>query len=447
VAQFLDRDHRRVLVQRLVDRDHLPHLHEHLDHFRRLDRHLVRELGHGDGLGHVHFEHARLRRSRLLALVVALVALVATAPFGAGAPGAAPHAAARIAARLDLFFLGRVARPARRQLGRLDFLAAARRGRRRRARSAARTGTRLGRRLVQSAFFGVARRLGRGFGLFFFLFLLGHHHGFFGRGQHGTNGRSLGLGLAPARFEVCGTRGLFCGARFGLGLGLFTLGLLLRRTRCSLFGLLAHCLLLGRRGLGFLFGLLRSVGSGAFVGFALAPRALFALLLLARFALAPLLRQRFFLAPDQLGLLARLFLAALPFVLLELLVRLHLRLRLRRGRRLGARLGRVLALDEGAFFAHLDLDGARLAARIGLLDLGGGFLHQGDLFAVARSGAVAGLQVGEQLLLVDLGEPVGSAGLGHACGAQLVEQDGRGFLEFGGELCNGITGHKCFVPP
>jgi hypothetical protein len=170
---------------------------------------------------------------------------------------------------------------------------------------------------VQRAFFGVARRLGRGFGLFFLFFLLGHHHGFSRCGQHGTDGCRLGLGLAAARLEVGGTRGLFCGARFGLDFGLFAFGLLLRRTRRGLIGLGARSLLLGRRGLGFLFGLLGSVGGGAFIGFALTAFTLFTLALLARFALVALLRELFLLAPDQLRLLARLFLAARPLALLR----------------------------------------------------------------------------------------------------------------------------------
>ena len=45
VAHFLDDDHRRLLVELLVDRDHLAELHQLLDDLGRLDRHLVREVG------------------------------------------------------------------------------------------------------------------------------------------------------------------------------------------------------------------------------------------------------------------------------------------------------------------------------------------------------------------------------------------------------------------
>ena len=45
VAHFLDDDHRRLLVELLVDGDHLAQLHQLLDDLGRLDRHLVREFG------------------------------------------------------------------------------------------------------------------------------------------------------------------------------------------------------------------------------------------------------------------------------------------------------------------------------------------------------------------------------------------------------------------
>ena len=57
VAHLLDDDHRRLLVELLVDRDHLAQLHQLLDDLGGLDRHLVRQVGDADGLGHVHFLH------------------------------------------------------------------------------------------------------------------------------------------------------------------------------------------------------------------------------------------------------------------------------------------------------------------------------------------------------------------------------------------------------
>ena len=65
VTHFFDHDHGGVLVQRLVDGDHLAQLHQVLDHLGGLDRHLVGQFGHGDGFRHVHFEDARFHRRGL----------------------------------------------------------------------------------------------------------------------------------------------------------------------------------------------------------------------------------------------------------------------------------------------------------------------------------------------------------------------------------------------
>ena len=84
VAHFLDHDHRRFLVEHLVDGDHLAQLHQRLDDLGRLDRHLVRELGHGDRLRH---RRSRGRSAR-------------PAPTGAGAsPSPRPCAPWRAALR------------------------------------------------------------------------------------------------------------------------------------------------------------------------------------------------------------------------------------------------------------------------------------------------------------------------------------------------------------
>ncbi len=62
VAHLLDDDHRGFLVELLVDGDHLAQLHQVLDHLAGLDAHLVRQIGHADGLGDVHFLHLELDR-------------------------------------------------------------------------------------------------------------------------------------------------------------------------------------------------------------------------------------------------------------------------------------------------------------------------------------------------------------------------------------------------
>ena len=48
VAHLLDDEHRRVLIEHLVDRDHHAHLHQGLDDLIRLDRHALRELADRD---------------------------------------------------------------------------------------------------------------------------------------------------------------------------------------------------------------------------------------------------------------------------------------------------------------------------------------------------------------------------------------------------------------
>jgi hypothetical protein len=58
------------------------------------------------------------------------------------------------------------------------------------------------------------------------------------------------------------------------------------------------------------------------------------------------------------------------------------------------------------------------ACLISLVD----FLHQGDLLALGRSRAVAGLQVAQELLLVGFAQGVRGGCLGHACTAQLLKQ-------------------------
>src|SRR5207237_3868296 len=106
-------------------------------------------------------------------------------------------------------------------------------------------------------------------------------------------------------------------------------------------------------------------------------------------AQAALLRKLFLLLAHQFGLGARLFLAAAQFGLL------------RSGSGSGLLLGRgIVALDERALLAHLDLDRAGLAARVRLLDLAGRLAGQRDLLALAPVRAVRGAQVVEQPLLV-----------------------------------------------
>ena len=207
VTHFFHHDHGSVLVQRLVDGDHLPQLHQVLDDLGSLDRHLVRQFGHGDGFGHVHFDDPVLDR---LCGLRCLFTVTLTSPLGATAPTVAAHTGTGIATRLDFFFLGIVIGPARRQLGALDFLAIFAGGGGRRTGRPWRRPSRCG-GLVQRALDGLGfHRLGGLFGL------LGHQNTL-GRTHHGANGFCFGQGLAPAVFQIFGAHSVFFGRSFGRG--------------------------------------------------------------------------------------------------------------------------------------------------------------------------------------------------------------------------------------
>ena len=73
VPHLLDHDHRGVLVEHLVDGDHGAELHQRLDDLGGLDRHLVRQIGDGDGFRHRDFAHDGLGRRRERVLRVAFI--------------------------------------------------------------------------------------------------------------------------------------------------------------------------------------------------------------------------------------------------------------------------------------------------------------------------------------------------------------------------------------
>ena len=88
VAHFLDDEHRRVLIEHLVDRDHLPHLHEGLDHFGGLDGHLVGKVRNADRLRHLNFtHHLLLNLLNGFGMTVAVLAATAAGRAPAGLPG------------------------------------------------------------------------------------------------------------------------------------------------------------------------------------------------------------------------------------------------------------------------------------------------------------------------------------------------------------------------
>src|SRR5690606_32469908 len=100
-----------------------------------------------------------LHRGRLLVMVIAVIAIVTTAATRASAPVVATHTAAAVAAGLDFFLFGRITSPAGGQLGRLDFLASTRRGRRSRGGTRTRHSGTHG-RLVQRALLGITSHCG-----------------------------------------------------------------------------------------------------------------------------------------------------------------------------------------------------------------------------------------------------------------------------------------------
>lgn len=91
------------------------------------------QLGHGDGFGHVDFQRARFYRCSMAVVGVAIVAVIATTAIGTSTAAtltAAPRArtigtgcTTGVATGRNTFFLGRIARPTGRQLGRFDFFA------------------------------------------------------------------------------------------------------------------------------------------------------------------------------------------------------------------------------------------------------------------------------------------------------------------------------------
>jgi hypothetical protein len=389
VAHFLDHDHGGVLVQRLVDGDHLAQLHQVLDHLGRLDRHLVRQFGHGDGFGHVHFQHAppparpgawssRSRslprrprgppRQLLRPTPPEASPRVLISFFLAGSPAQLDDSLA------DLTSLPAPAPPAR-------WCAAARR-----AAGAGADG-----RLVQRALdAGLAASPGLATGL----------------GSSGFLATSTFLGVdiiermaaasasalrrrsprSAARAASSSARALDSAAAFSRG---FSCG----AARRSGFGRSrfrdASSLLLGR-GLG-LFLFFGGVAGGALFGLALA--LLGSSRSWRRFS--PALLPGGGSAQPGGGLLPR----GGPVRLSSLGAAARASTCWAGLGRFGHGLRTFVALDEGALLAHFDLDGAGLAGGVGLLDLAGGLLHQRDLLALGRSRAVAGLQVAQQLCL------------------------------------------------
>ena len=64
VPHFLDHDHGRFLIECLIDGHHGAQFHQRLDDFSGFDRHLVRQIGHGNRLWHMHIANDLFDRLR-----------------------------------------------------------------------------------------------------------------------------------------------------------------------------------------------------------------------------------------------------------------------------------------------------------------------------------------------------------------------------------------------
>ena len=375
MAHVFNHDHRGVLIQHLVDGDHLAHLHQGLDHFGGLDRHLVRQIAHRDGFRYVDFAHRRFGRRHEGRLIVVRVPALAVTALLRATPTGCP---ADIPAGLDRALLGRVVtlpgdRAEHGSLGRLlgRFLVVTRLGSRfvkstggqgrspgcgsRRSRSRL-----FSRKLVSNNFF-------RGDA---FAFLLGQHVGRLHLAQRLI---TLGLRLADTPLVLVDHREWRDGS----------LGDWRRRffiARCDRFRY--------ELGFGFRFGFRLLHRFGFRYGRFDDRRHL------QRQWIGNRVRQR----RDSRGVLClgcRISIAC-------------------------KRIGHRIALHQHTLLAHFDLNGARLARRVGLLDLGSLLARKRDLLFLGRSRAVALAQVIKQARLVSLGQ----------CRIRVIVQDaGRGQLQ------------------
>ena len=121
VPHFLGEDHRRFLVEHLVDRHHLAELHQRLDDLGSLHRHLVREVGDGDRFRNRHVADDRARLHRRAGGDFRTIVVAAVASALRAAPAGGRGAAGDVAAQLERatprrFFLEHLARRLLRRL-------------------------------------------------------------------------------------------------------------------------------------------------------------------------------------------------------------------------------------------------------------------------------------------------------------------------------------------
>ena len=125
VAHLFHQNHGGVLIQWLVDGDHLAQLHQVLDHLGGFHGHFVGQLGHRNRLGDVHFKNTRFDDLRWC-VVITITVIGATSTTWACPPvGRTPCTCARVSTCRDAFFLGGVTRPTAGEFCRFDFFASA----------------------------------------------------------------------------------------------------------------------------------------------------------------------------------------------------------------------------------------------------------------------------------------------------------------------------------
>ena len=157
------------------------------------------------------------------------------------------------------------------------------------------------------------------------------------------------------------------------------------------------------------------------------------------FAKATLFDHLVFLTAQQFSAAAGFFFAADQFGVFS---GADLRLGLSRGL-FGDRFGALITLDESALFTHFHLNRAGTAGGVGLFDFSGRFFDQGDLLALRAGGAMAGLQIAQEFLLVCIRQVVVGLRLGDTRAGQLLDQGRGGFIEFSCEFSDGGgTGHN-----
>ena len=99
VAHFFHKKHRGILIKHLVDRHHLPHLHQNLYDFGRLHSHLVRQIRYRNRFRHAHFANHGFGGHFVNRLLVMRMVLTAPAPgFFPVVTAAGLHLAAAIVA-------------------------------------------------------------------------------------------------------------------------------------------------------------------------------------------------------------------------------------------------------------------------------------------------------------------------------------------------------------